>query len=71
MFPKWLGILLVVGSVCYLVDALAAFLLPDIGGATHGYITIPSALAEILMVLYLLVIGVRTPQPNEWIPVAA
>jgi hypothetical protein len=65
MFPKWLGVLLIVGSVCYLVDVLAAFLLPDIGGAVHGYITIPSALAEITMAVYLLVIGVRTPRPDE------
>jgi Domain of unknown function (DUF4386) len=65
MFPKWLGVLLIVGSVCYLVDVLAAFLLPDIGSAVHGYITIPSALAEITMVVYLLVIGVRTPRPDE------
>jgi hypothetical protein len=65
MFPKWLGVLLIVGSVCYLVDVLAAFLLPGIGGAIHGYITIPSALAEITMVVYLLVIGVRTVKTSE------
>jgi hypothetical protein len=65
MFPKWLGALLIVGSVCYLVDVLAAFLLPDIGGAIHGYITIPSALAEITMVIYLLVIGVRSVKTLE------
>jgi hypothetical protein len=71
MFPKWLGILLIVGSVCYLVDVLAAFLLPDIDSMIHGYITIPSALAEITMVVYLLVIGVRTVKivkPDERIP---
>jgi hypothetical protein len=71
LFPKWLGVLLVVGSVCYLVDVLAAFLLPDIGSVIHGSITIPSALAEITMVVYLLVIGVRTPQADRRIPVAA
>ena len=65
MFPKWLGVLLIVGGVCYLVDLLAAFLLPDIGSAIHGYITIPSALAEITMVVYLLVIGVRTVKTLE------
>src|SRR5881227_3769104 len=64
MFPKWLGVLLIVGSVCYLVDVLAAFLLPDIGSAIHGYITIPSAIAEISMVFYLLVIGVKTVKPS-------
>jgi hypothetical protein len=71
MFPKWLGVLLIVGSVCYLVDVLAAFLLLDIGSVIHSYVTIPSALAEITMVIYLLVIGVRTPQADRRIPVAA
>jgi hypothetical protein len=61
-FPKWLGILLIVGGVCYLVDLLALFLVPDVDKVIHGFITIPSALAEITMVLYLLVIGVRTPK---------
>ena len=60
MFPKWLGVLLIVGGVCYLVDLLAAFLVPDVGNAIHSYIVIPSALAEISMVIYLLVIGVKT-----------
>jgi hypothetical protein len=74
MFPKWLGVLLIVGSVCYLVDVLAAFLLPDISSAIHGFVTIPSALAELTMVVYLLVISVKTmktPQPDERIPAAA
>ncbi len=31
MFPKWLGVLLIVGGVCYLVDLLALFLVPDFG----------------------------------------
>ena len=31
LFPKWLGVLLIVGGVCYLVDLLAAFLVPDVG----------------------------------------
>lgn len=67
-FPKWLGILLIVGGTCYLVDLLALFLVPDVGQKIHGFITIPSAIAEITMVLYLLVIGVRTQKPAERIP---
>jgi hypothetical protein len=70
-FPKWLGILLIVGGACYLVDLLAQFLVPDVGQQIHGFITIPSALAEITMVLYLLIIGVRTPKPAEPIPAPA
>jgi Domain of unknown function (DUF4386) len=61
-FPKALGVGLIVGGACYLVDMLAAFLLPDIGKAISGYVTIPSAIAEVSMVLYLLVIGVKTPK---------
>jgi hypothetical protein len=64
MFPKWLGVLLIVGGACYLVDLLAQFLGPAVGQTIHGYITIPSAIAEILMALYLLVIGVRTAKPS-------
>jgi Domain of unknown function (DUF4386) len=67
-FPKALGVLLIVGGICYLVDLLAAFLVPDFGKAIHAFIWIPSAIAEISMVLYLLVIGVRTQKPGEPIP---
>lgn len=60
LFPRALGVALIVGAACYLADTLAAFLVPDLGKAIHSYITIPSAIAEISMVVYLLVIGVNT-----------
>jgi hypothetical protein len=59
MFPKWLGIILVTGGICYLIDLFAAFLLPDVGEKIHTIVVIPSAIAEISMVLYLLIVGVR------------
>ena len=58
-FPKALGVMLIVGCGCYLVDMLAAFLVPDFGKTIHGFVTIPSAIAEIWMVGYLLAIGVK------------
>jgi hypothetical protein len=64
-FPKWLGVLLVVGTVCYLVDTLAAFLFPDFGKAIHAFVFIPLAIAEISMLLYLLVIGVKTVKTSK------
>ena len=64
-FPRALGVGLIVGGACYIVDMLAAFLVPDVGKAIHGYVTIPSAVAEVAMVLYLLVIGVKTATPGE------
>jgi hypothetical protein len=65
LFPKWLGQLLIVGAACYIVDLLAAFLLPDFGRTIHGFIVVPCAIAEISMVVYLLVIGVRTSKRQE------
>ena len=65
MFPRPLGVLLAVGGACYLVDMLAAFIVPDFGKAIHAYVTIPSAIAEIWMVGYLLVIGVKNQKSNE------
>jgi hypothetical protein len=64
-FPRWLGVLLVVGGACYLVDLLAQFLVPDFGQNLHVYFSVVAAIAEISMVLYLLVIGVRTQKPGE------
>jgi hypothetical protein len=49
-----------VGTVCYLVDTLMQFLVPDLGQRVASFVVIPSAIAEIWMVGYLLVIGVRT-----------
>jgi hypothetical protein len=65
MFPKTLGAVLIVGGACYLVDLLAAFLLPDLGPSIHGFVVIPSAIAEVSAVGYLLVKGVRTPKQAE------
>jgi hypothetical protein len=65
MFPKWLGVLLIVGGVCYLVDLLAAFLVPVIGQSIHALIVIPPTIAELTMIVYLLVIGVRTSPPPD------
>jgi uncharacterized protein DUF4386 len=71
LFPKWLGVILIVGGVCYLVDLLAAFLLPDLALKIHAFIVIPCAIAEISMVVYLLVKGVKTPRRDERVLAAA
>src|SRR6267378_2343772 len=68
MFPKALGVVLIAGGDCYLVDLLLAFLAPDLGlgQLIHAYVVIPTtAIAEISMVIYLLVVGVRTVKPDN------
>jgi hypothetical protein len=61
MFPKALGVMLIVGGLSYLVDMLAAFLVPDVGAHIHGFLAIPPTIAEIWMLGYLLVKGVNIP----------
>lgn len=61
MFPKALGIVLVMAGVSYLVDMLAAFVVPDFGKQIHGFLAIPPTIAEVWMLGYLLVKGVKTP----------
>jgi hypothetical protein len=60
MFPKALGVALVAATVCYLVDVLVAFLVPDLGKQIHAFVVIVPAIAEISMVAYLLVKGARS-----------
>ena len=71
MFPKALGVVLIVGGICYLVDLLAAFLLPAFSQQFHGFIVIPCAIAEIWMVVYLLVWGVQSVKPDTGMLAAA
>lgn len=59
-FPKSLGVLLVAGGACYLVDMLAAILVPDVSQKIHAFIGMACGIAEIWAVGYLLVVGVRT-----------
>jgi hypothetical protein len=65
MFPKALGVLLVVGAAGYLVDMLALFLVPGFGEKISAFVVIPSAVAELWMLGYLVVKGVRTPKPKD------
>src|SRR5256886_704580 len=66
LFPKWLGVVLIVGGVCYLVDLLALFLVPDFAQNIHLFVgVIPTTIAEVSMVIYLLVIGVKTSRPEN------
>jgi hypothetical protein len=59
LFPKPLGIILMVATLSYLSDVVVAFLLPDHVAQVHAFLVIVPAVAEIWMVLYLLIVGVR------------
>ena len=65
MFPKSLGITLVAATVCYLVHLITAFLVPGFHEQIQSFIVIVPTIAEIWMVLYLLVVGVKTVKPDK------
>jgi hypothetical protein len=69
LFPKTLAVVLVAATVCYVADLLAAFLAPDLARQIHPMLVITPAIAEIWMVVYLLVKGVRSASTNERAPV--
>ncbi len=73
MFPKVLGGALIAGGACYLVGLLAVFLVPDfaLGERINVMVTIPSAVAEMSMLGYLLAIGVKNPKQVERLAAAA
>jgi hypothetical protein len=65
LFPRALGVVLIAAAACYLIDLFTAFLVPDIAKQIHGFIVIVPAIAEIWMVFYLLIVGVRTVKPGN------
>jgi hypothetical protein len=61
MFPKALGIALVVCGVGYLFDTLAAFVAPELTATIHPLAALLGIVAEVSLLVYLLVKGVRSP----------
>jgi hypothetical protein len=60
-FPRALGVALIVACFAYLVEAFATFLVLGLDETVAMLIVIPSAIAELWTVLYLLIFGIRTP----------
>lgn len=57
--PRALGYVLVVGCFGYLVTSFTFLLSPHYGKILFQYATLPSAIAEILLILWLLVKGAK------------
>ena len=65
MFPKVLGIVLVVGGIGYLFDTVAAFVAPELTPTIHPIAALLGIVAEVSLLAYLLVKGVRSPRPTD------
>lgn len=71
MFPRVLGVVLMIACFGYLIDALTVFLVPDLGATFSQIVKAIPGVAEFWMVGYLLVIGVRTPRTASSAPITA
>ncbi len=64
IFPKWLGILLLIGGVCYIFNSIVWFLVPNFVNMVYPAILIPCALGEWIFCFYLLIKGIKRTQLN-------
>jgi len=62
IFPGFLGVLLVIGGVCYIFNSLIWFLFPDFVSIIYPAILIPCALGEWIFCFWLLLKGARIQQ---------
>jgi len=67
MFPKPIGIALMVGSAAYVIDVPLQFLAPGIAEAVSPVVVVPIVIvAEVSMLAYLLIKGVKSaPSPDR------
>ena len=71
MFPRWLSFLLMLGTVCYVIDALTQFLSPSFADTSAAIFVLPEIVCEVALLAYLLIKGVRTPPHTVAAPVTA
>jgi hypothetical protein len=69
LFPKALGVVLVLATVSYLADSLTAFLLPELEEQIKPFLIVAPLVGEIWMVAYLLVKGVKSGRQADSAPV--
>lgn len=62
MFPRWLSFLLMLGTVCYVVDAMVRFLAPSLADTSAALFVLPEIICEVSLLAYLLIRGVKTPR---------
>jgi hypothetical protein len=66
--PKILGVLLIINGISYLTDSLAFLLIPVHLDAVRTFTTAPMIIGEILIILWLLIVGVK--QTPKFVPMA-
>ncbi len=64
-WPKIIGMVLAISGTCYVTNSFARFLSPPLASHLFPYILWPGILAEAMMMLWLLVVGVNQEKWRE------
>jgi hypothetical protein len=66
--PRALGALVMVGSFGYVADAITNVLFPTVGATLTPVLVLPSVLAEVSLILWLLTKGLNVQRPLHHVP---
>jgi len=61
-FPKIIAIVLIISGIGYIVDSLSFLINQEIHTLLRNYLSIPEALGEVVLLLWLLIKGVSIPK---------
>lgn len=64
-FPKIIALVLVVSALGYIVDSLSFLINQEVHTMLRNYLSIPEALGEVVLLLWLLIKGISTPNKSE------
>ena len=63
IFPTYLGVLLLLGGICYIINSLTWFLFPNLVKLIYPAILIPCAIGEWIFCFWLMLKGIKkTPE---------
>ncbi|MBM1106551.1 DUF4386 domain-containing protein [Aurantibacter crassamenti] len=65
LFPKFIGVFLMIGCLGYLTAFGIYFIFPEKSEVLSSYLTIPADIGEFSLCLYLLIIGVKKVPNNN------
>lgn len=60
--PRPIGVLLIIGGTSYIINCFTTLLFPSVGAVIAPIMLVPAAIAELSMVLWLLIWGVKQPK---------
>ncbi|MFZ1396776.1 MAG: DUF4386 domain-containing protein [Candidatus Promineifilaceae bacterium] len=65
LFPGFLGIMLAIAGMGYVLDSFGIFLMPQYATAFANIMFAPAIIAELSFTLWLLIKGIRTPKAES------